>query len=316
MTATAWWRDFHYARGVVHVKKTGALVPVEPGVVGESLTWLAFHLRLEIERLGRRADGPRVWFAPDRPRPWYLIWPAAQLAGLRFAASPEEADLGFVFEDATEGCDPGAPAGLPLINARCLDVSKTRVAQVFQSVSGRALAVDPKVFDGLMVEKSEINGAHDGRLEQGPMTAPRADRVYQRLIDNLAGDGCVEDLRCPTVGGEIPVVFLKRRPAGRRFANANTEVRLLDPNEVFSAQDRALLKRFATAMGLEWGGMDVLRDRVTGELWVVDVNKTDMGPPTALPMKDKLASVKRLSAALRDYCERRINGQVPETTTS
>jgi len=313
MNATAWWRDFRFERGVVHVKKTGAAVPVEPGVVGEVLTWLVFHLRLELTRPGRRADGPRVWFAPDRPRPWYLIWPTAQFAGLRFASSSEEADLGFLFEDATEGRDPQAPAGLPMINAACLDVSKSRVARVFEAVSGRALAVDPRRHDGPMVEKSELNGAHDGRAVDGPLPEPRDDRVYQRLIDNLAPDGCVEDLRCPTVGGEIPVVYLKRRPLDQRFANMNTQVRLLEPDAVFSAQELATLSRFAREMGLEWGGMDVLRDRRSGELWIVDVNKTDMGPPIALPLRDKLASVKRLAAALRAYCERRAAGAGKDT---
>lgn len=159
-----------------------------------------------------------------------------------------------------------------------------------------------------MVEKSELNGAHDGRAVNGPLAEPRPDRVYQRLIDTLAADGCVEDLRCPTVGGDIPLVYLKRRPAAQRFANMNTQVSLLEPGAVFSEEERALLSRFARAMRLEWGGMDVLRDRRTGELWVVDVNKTDMGPPIALPLQDKLVSVKRLARALRAYCERRLAG--------
>jgi len=38
---------------------------------------------------------------------------------------------------------------------------------------------------------------------------------------------------------------------------------------------------------------------------IVDVNKTDMGPPLALPVKEKLSAVKTLGLTLRDALERR-----------
>ena len=302
MSTTAWWRDFRYADGVVTVGKTGAEVPVEPGVVAACLSWLRFHLAVEVERRRVNVDGPRIWFAPDRPRPWYLIWPATQLAGLRIAARPKDADLGFFFEDVTTSAPPSA-IGLAIINSGCADVSKSRVAEVFEQVSGRALRVDPETWTGAMVGKSEKNGAHDGRLADGPR--PSEGLVWQRFIDTLAPDGCVEDLRCPTVGGEIPVVYLKRRPAARRFENYNSEVRLMDPKAAFTEAERGFIRDFARAMGLDWGGVDVLRDRRDGRLWIVDVNKTDMGPPTALPFKDKLTSVRVIAARLRAYAEAR-----------
>ncbi|MEQ8406467.1 MAG: hypothetical protein RKE49_15330 [Oceanicaulis sp.] len=302
MAARAWWRDFSLEGGAVRVRKTGALVPVEPGVVGEVLAWLRFHLAVAASTAARRADGPSVWFAPDAPRAWYLIAPVMRLAGLNIADTPETADIGFFFEDATTGSPP-APPGLRMMNGACKDVSKSHVSDVFEQVSGRALAVDPETFAGAMAVKSEKNGAHDGRVVNGP--CPRAlGLVYQRLVDNLAEDGLVEDLRCPTVDGEIPVVFMKRRPAQTRFANANAEVMKLDPRTVFSAEERRLIKRFCAAMGLEWGGLDVLRDRRDGMIWIVDVNKTDMGPPTALPLSDKMAASRTLALALRAYAER------------
>lgn len=305
MAARAWWRDFQLDGAAVHVRKTGARVPIEPGVVGETLAWLRFHLAVEAERRTIQSDGPRLWFAPERARPWYLIWPAVQLSGLRIAESPDEADLAFVFEDATQGRIP-AGHGLPIINGRCADVSKSRVAEVFEQVSGRALRLDPERWHGPMVAKSEANGAHDGRVVQGPVK-PQSDTVYQRLIDTAAPDGMVEDLRCPTVGGEIAAVFLKRRPVATRFANSNAEVRELDPGAVFSEEERSLIREFCTAFGLDWGGVDVLRDRSAGAIWIVDANKTDMGPPTALPLDRKLASARAIGARLRAYCEHRLN---------
>ena len=304
MLARAWWRDFELDGGAVHVRKTGARVPLEPGVMGETLSWLRFHLAVEAERRTVPADGPRLWFAPDAPRPWYLVWPAVQLSGLRMTTDPNDADLAFVFEDATFGRVP-AGHGLPIINGRCADVSKSRVASVFEAVSGRSLGLDAQAWTGPMVAKSEKNGAHDGRVVEGPC-APEAGLVYQRLIDTLAPDGMVEDLRCPTVDGEVAAVFLKRRPLRSRFANANAEVRELDPRTALSEAERTLIHAFCREFGLEWGGVDVLREKSTGEIWIVDANKTDMGPPTALPLSRKLASARRIGARLRAYCQRRL----------
>jgi Glutathione synthase/Ribosomal protein S6 modification enzyme (glutaminyl transferase) len=207
-------------------------------------------------------------------------------------------------KDATYGRIP-AGHGLPIINARCADVSKSRVAAVFEQVSGRALSLDPETWPGPMVVKSETNGAHDGRVVDGPRPATPG-LVHQRLIDTRAPDGMVEDLRCPTVDGEIAAVFLKRRPVASRFANANAEVRRLDPAEAFDEEERALVREFCRALGLEWGGVDVLRERSSDALWIVDANKTDMGPPTALPLADKLAGARTIGARLRAYCERRL----------
>lgn len=300
MAARAWWRDFQLEGGVVHVRKTGARVPVEPGVIGECLAWLRFYLEVELERRAHPGDGPRLWFAPDRPRPWYLIWPVVQLSGLRIAASPETADLAMFFEDATAGDAPASP--LPAINHRCIDTSKTAVAHAFERAGGRAIAVDPRRHAGPMVEKGEANGVHDGRIVDGPCE-PVAGKAYQRLVDNLAPDGLVEDLRCPTVGGQIAAVFLKRRPAATRFANSNAAVRRLDPDAVFSGQERALIARFCEELGLDWGGLDVLRDRRDGQIWIVDANKTDMGPPTALPLCEKLSATRAIAARFRHYCD-------------
>lgn len=304
MAAQAWWRDFELDGAAVHVRKTGARVPIEPGVISETLSWLRFYLAVEAERRSLTADGPRLWFAPDAPRPWYLIWPAVHLAGLRVAASPREADLAFIFDDTTQAALPDT-FGLPVINAGCADVSKTRVGTIFEEVTGRALSVDPRTWRGAMVAKSEHNGAHDGRVINGPVE-PEGARVYQRLIDNAAPDGMVEDLRCPTVNGEVAAVFLKRRPVGRRFANANAEVIELDAGAALSDAERTIIRDFCQRFGLEWGGVDVLRDSASRAIWIVDANKTDMGPPTALPLKQKLASARTIGAALRRYCEQRL----------
>jgi len=298
MSDTPWTSDFSVRGRAVRVKKTGAVIPLDRALASEAATWFGLYLAIRLKALANRLapPGPAVWFAPDRPRPWYLIWAAAAWNGVRIARSPEEATASFYFEDAT-AARPPRPLHLRAFNYGCADITKSRVAEVFAQVFGYPLAVDPTLGLGLAVEKGEANGVHDGRLIWRPARA-RPGRTYQRLIDNVE-DGQAVDLRTPIVGGRPVVVFVKRRPVQDRFANHNASVSLARPRDVFSAAEIARLGEFARAMALDWGGLDVLRDRPTGRLYVVDVNKTDMGPPIALPFRHKLMAVARMGRALR-----------------
>ena len=312
MHSALWWRDFEFQDGMVTVKKTGARLRVEPGLIGEVLAWFPFYFTVEAWRLGGMsrpdsARAPRIWFTPDRPRPWYLVWSVLHAAGARIADSPETADAVFVFDDSTVCSPVQAQPGTRLVNAGCQSIAKGHVARVFEQVFGYSLALDPESWHGAMVEKSETNGVHDGRIVEGPRPA-RHGYVYQRLIDNRAGDGMVEDLRCPTVDGRIPIVMRKRRRIGQRFENTNHEVEVAETGDVFTPDEQAQLSRFMLAMRLDWGGLDVLRDRRDGRIYVVDVNKTDMGPPIALSLDDKIQGTRRMARALTDYTQRVLSG--------
>lgn len=317
MAGAFWSTDFEFRRDHLRVKKTGARVPYRLSVLKEVLDWLAFFFAVQAARAwnglrGRR--GPALYFAPDRPRPWYLVWAVCKFAGARIVNDPACADAAFFFEDATRSTPPldALPAHLPRFNFDCADVSKSRVAAVFEAVFGYPLAVDPTAHHGPMVEKSEDNGAHDGRIVEGPC-APLAGRVYQRVIDNRRDDGLVEDLRCPTILGRIDAMFIKRRPVEARFANANAEVERARAEELFSADERAKLAAFVRAMGLDWGGLDVLRDRQDGRIYVVDVNKTDMGPPTALALADQVRAARALARTFAAAFEDAVSCRTRET---
>ncbi|HAQ35176.1 MAG TPA: hypothetical protein DCQ53_07435, partial [Alphaproteobacteria bacterium] len=104
-------------------------------------------------------------------------------AGGRIVSDPEHADIVVYFEDATRADGRVAPTGRATLNFGCTDVTKTRVNTVFEQVFGYPLRADPETGTDPVVEKSEINGAHDGRVRNAPFT-PVAGSVYQRLIDN------------------------------------------------------------------------------------------------------------------------------------
>jgi hypothetical protein len=199
---------------------------------------------------------------------------------------------------------PGWFAGA--LNAGVRGESKTRVAEAFARSFGYPLAVDPTAHRGLCVAKTDgRNGAHDGRVLDCPVEAADPGLAYQVLIDNRE-DSMVLDHRVPLVGGDIPFVYLKRRPVADRFGNANAAVAVARPEEVFSAEERRGLAAFGREMGLELGGeVDVLRDRGSGRLYVVDSNWTAWGPPRPIAAADAVRAVRAYAAALARLVERR-----------
>ena len=293
-----WFTDFEFHDGGLTVHKTGTQIRLDATLISECLIWFGYHLMVRARSWAlsaTRGPGPAIWFTPDRPRPWYLIWAAMAWSGCRMAKTPEEADACFCFEDATWG-QRVLPTHARAFNFGCLDVSKSHVSAVFEEVFGYPLAIDPETFLGDAVEKGELNGVHDGRIIACPH--PRLPgKTYQRLVDTAAGP-FIHDLRTPCVGGKPAVVWIKRKPADNRFSIHNLAVTRAEPAELYSADELALIAAFAARMGLDWGGLDILRDQPTGRIYIVDVNKTDVGPVIALSLMDKLKSTDALAKAL------------------
>lgn len=301
MSNRFWLNDFKYQDGAILVKKTGHRVPATLGLVHDVFTWLSFYFFAQTWRSWRFLTGhrrPTIAFYPDRPRPWYFIWPVAHVAGARLIDDTAEADIVFQFDDTTQTANPAplTKPGATLVNFNCDDVSKSRVANAWAKVAGYDLTVDPRTHTGPMVEKSEMNAAHDGRIIEGPMD-PLPGKTYQRLIDNEIEGGLVEDLRCCIVGGEPIVTFRKRRSLARRFLNENASVLLDQPANCYTADEIDVIRAFCSELGLDWGGVDVLRDRSTGRIYAVDANKTDMGPPVALRLGLKLRATRQMARA-------------------
>jgi glutathione synthase/RimK-type ligase-like ATP-grasp enzyme len=151
-----------------------------------------------------------------------------------------------------------------------------------------------------MVEKPETNGTHGGRVLWGPVL-PAIGQVYQKLIDTADENNQCNDLRTPCVGGRPVFVWRKRKRADKRFGIQNDSATLHKVDEIFSPQEIALIIAFNAAMGLECGGLDILRDQADGRIYIVDVNKTDVGPLIALKWSVKMKSMALLGQALRAW---------------
>jgi hypothetical protein len=243
-----------------------------------------------------------ILFYPQRPSRKSVDFHLCALLGYATTRDPRRR-FDAAFKRLTENrFDPAVLDAVPLpperiINARSLDITKTHVARIFADVFGYPLQVDPTRHQGPVLEKSDANGMHDGRVLQGPLSPEqlRPGRVYQKLVNNLCDKpGYVLDYRVIIHGDRIPVLYLKYRPVEVRCAHYHPICSLAEPDEGFSPEELQSLLAFARRMGLDYCELDVLRDVHDGRIYVVDANNTPFGPPHGFSEADRAAALERI----------------------
>lgn len=277
-------------------------IAITSGFLAELFLWMPYLAAVVWMRAIRSFDKskrPALYFSPARPGLWYMIVGAAAWGGIRITTQPDADAQSVYFEDVTQTAharqsDPAT------INAKCVDIRKSHVASVFEAVFGYPLAVDPTSHAGPMVKKPETNGTHGGCVLNGPLL-PVSGSVYQKLVDTADENHQCNDLRTPCIGGRPVFVWRKRKQASKRFGIHNDSATLHKVEEIFSTQEVDAIITFNAAMGLECGGLDILRDRADGRIYIVDVNKTDVGPLIAVKWSIKMASMDLLGKALRAW---------------
>jgi hypothetical protein len=235
----------------------------------------------------------------------YVLWKICAELGLRMTQElSRPTPLTVLWKDATfiKASEAARPViWAPTINAACLDISKMNVSRHFSVVFGYSCDVDPFNYFGPCVEKSNENARHDGRIVRAPVLKRRAGAVYQRVINNAVQGDLVEDVRVPILNGLIPFVYMKYRPTAIRFdSSRNSAVRLCPTEEALSADEISSIGKFARSIGMDYGELDVLRDRDDGRIYIVDANKTPMGPSYRLPSAELRRAVKMLARVFRD----------------
>lgn len=300
--------DFKISDGQLVAKETGVEIPLNFDFAREvvrvgSFVWFIQALRASRMIRGREPRA-KISFFPRKPRSYYAIWPVCQLADVKIVNDHEEADLHFYFEDCEFLNAPrSAPSDKAAFNVGCHDIRKSVITKAFEDTFGYGLGVDPVSHGGLAVEKSEGNGKHDGKIVSCPVAEPRPGMVYQRLVDNTFDGREFVDIRTPVVGGKIPFVYLKRRHRDLRFSNDNHRVDIVDADTMLSRDEQLKIEAYAKALRLDFGGLDVLRNREDGKIYIVDANKTDMGPPSALSGPCKMRAMRGLADAFADLVD-------------
>lgn len=192
-----------------------------------------------------------------------------------------------------------------IINGASLDISKRAVNRIFAETFGYPLEVNPREFPGEILEKSDRNATHDGRILDGPLRPEeiRAGYVYQKAIDNTsAPDGLFLEYRLPIMGGVTSFVFLKYRSAENRFGIINIQTKMEKVETAFSPLELEKITLMMEKMGLDCGELDILRDR-DGRIYVVDVNNTPNGPPNGLTEAESKTAMTLLAKKFEELLE-------------
>lgn len=258
------------------------------------------YVRWHNARVGR--DAPSVSFYPMRPEPKMQAAWLVRALRLRIGLRPVPGhptiawDTGTYFdESATHRLPPDA------INGACLDVSKARVDATWQAVAGYGITVEPTHNRGRMVVKSEENGAHDGRLVTGPGRR-RQGFVYQRFIDTQR-DGRVYGSRPVIIGNEMPLVLDFWRAESDLF-NGRSHCSVKSPDQMYTTTECDQIMEFARRLGMDLGELDVMRDRVSGLIYVIDANRTSF-KPALLSRADLRRCYRQMVPAFRRLLESR-----------
>jgi len=251
------------------------------------------------------ANRPSLAFFPYPAGPWYNIWLVLQNTKLHLVKDIDKADYIFIFDDATHS---HAAEALPentqatLINHRITDISKSHVSNIFETVFGYNLEVDPTKFIGKAVEKSDENGTHDGRLITCPipLDAVNPDCCYQKFIDSSFTEKTSEDLRILCVFNHVAAVFHKHKAFEKQFGTDYLSTTVYEAGDQFSTEELTQIAKFCDVIGLDFGAIDVMRDKHDGRIYIVDVNKTCM-PVLSLTYPEQYRSLAMIADMFEQY---------------
>ncbi len=259
--------------------------------------------------------GKTILFFPERPVSPYTAYKLCAYLGYTITKDPKRRfDVAFKRKNHTF-FDPEVLDRVPvertdIINAGSVDIDKQTVARTFARVFGYPLEVDPVRYHGRIVEKSNVNGSHDGRVIQGPVSLAevRPGRVYQREINNATDhEGVLLDYRVPIHGDRIPLVGLKYRSVDGRF-NEYTKLDYMDTKAAFTPEELKKIFAFSREMGVNYGELDVLRNWEDGRIYIVDVNNTPRGTILCLPAEKQRSGFELMAESFDRLLETR--GQV------
>lgn len=251
----------------------------------------------------------RILFYPERPVHSSVAFKLCALLGYQIISNSENTKaVPFKYKNSTffdESELGNIPSGKKILNGKNTDISKNKVAEIFGEVFGYSLEVNPLEYNGKIVVKSNLNALHKGEVADGPLEEGelKEGMVYQKEIDNKTEDELVLDYRVPIHGNEIPLVYLKYRPVANRFSNENNFVRLKNTSDIFNDNELKKILYFAGEMGIDYGELDILRDK-DNKIYIVDVNSAPWGPPNGLPLKDQKEALVILKKSFKELIDK------------
>ena len=224
----------------------------------------------------------KVLFQPDYPdQEFYTIVPVFQRLGYFATLDPTDRfEFAMAWQDRTwtDAC-PGLEAisaDKPVLNLRCRDISKRHVERIFSQVFGYSTFVDPLHYQGRCVEKHDEN-AIGGVIVECPLSSVDPRFVHQRLIDARQGDRTIE-YRVPVVLNSVPLVYLQHKDIPEhRIKTATRQAHVAEVADLFRSDEIERILEFSRLLGMDFGELDILRDKDDGKIYILDANKTPGG---------------------------------------
>lgn len=264
-------------------------------------------------------DRPRVLFYPDFPYKKATFYQLCLLLGCDVTNDPErEFDLAVKWERyATFFENDCILSDLSkhhqnIINLDCQDVSKDYTNEVFKQVFGYSLGINPLTYTGKCVAKSNLNAQHDGKILHCPISQAKSGVTYQKLVDNEVEENAVLDYRVPIFKNEIPLVYIylkKNQNSTQRFFGYPSliSVELADTQAIFSQDEIEKIISFCQQIGLDYGELDILRDKHNQRIYIVDANNTPSSrllfEPVEMPYEKCLLSFEQRQTVLEKYTQ-------------
>ncbi len=166
-----------------------------------------------------------------------------------------------------------------VINLNSNDISKKNVDRVFRKIFGYHTEIDPLTFEGIALQKGNLNFKKDGQEIQCPIEKVEDGYIYQIVINSRFDEKYVEDFRVPVFKNTIPFVYQKLISVQHRFSDLTEKAYLKSTQEVFSADEISKIIQLCQEMKVEYAELDILRNRDDGKIYIVDVNDTPGAPP-------------------------------------
>ena len=239
---------------------------------------------------------------PRRPlNPLYTLAKVRWGLPVRFTSSPELADIELYFYDKTNSnYQVSENPKKIVINKNCTDISKSNVDRVFLEIFGYSLSLDPKNFHGSILEKSEQNAKHDGKIINSSSLGFKIykNKVYQKLINNIYNEFAI-DYRVVWVKDEIVLAYVKFAQKEYRFKSKTVYSKIVSICSLFENEEISLINEFCKKFKLDFGELDILRDRDTKKIYIVDVNKTAWGPPDKISLEDGKKAIALINDKFR-----------------
>jgi hypothetical protein len=238
------------------------------------------HLIYRAKRLWVREY---VVVSPTIPKRSYSLWKLAKLSGIKMVAEdrahrlPKKWLLANI-RHSDETWDDKIYDGY--LNGACIDISKGHVDAIHGKVFGYTTRIDPMLFEGRAVMKSEVNYSGGGTFVDCPIKRSEIcdGYIYQKLVDNEIADDVVKEYRVSVICGEITDVIVQHRSKERRLTGRGSGgglgSRICRAEDVFSPNEIACILELCALMKLDFGELDVLPDVNEGRLYVLDANKT------------------------------------------